>query len=118
MKNITLKPRLSEKAYDLSQNNHVYAFVVPNTATKQSIAAAVTSQFGVTVEAVNISVSKGKVVRSYRKRTRGVAGTRKDIKKAYVTVKKGDSIAIFDTPEDQKNDSKADKKAKKDKETK
>lgn len=114
MKNLTLKPRLSEKAYDLGQNNHVYAFIVPTNATKQSVAAAVSSQFGVTVEAVNISVSKGKVVRSYRKRTRGVAGTRKDVKKAYVTVKKGDSIAIFDAPDE----AKADKKTKKDKETK
>jgi large subunit ribosomal protein L23 len=114
VKDLILKPRLSEKAYAQSTSARVYTFVVPKSANKQTVATAVSAQFGVTVTAVNIAVSKGKTVRSYRKRSRAVAGQRADLKKAYVTLKDGDSIAIFETPEEPK----AEKKTRAKKETK
>jgi len=113
MKNIVLKPRLSEKAYAQSLNGNVYVFVVPGETNKHTIAQAVASQFGVTVTNVRTVVQNGKAITSRSKRTRGITVTRKDIKKAYVTLKTGDHIAIFDAPEDTKTDTKADKKAKK-----
>lgn len=113
MKNIVLKPRLSEKAYNQSVNSNVYVFVVPNETNKHTIAEAVTSQFGVTVTNVRTVVQNGKSITSRSKRTRGVTVTRKDIKKAYVTVKAGDHIAIFDAPEEPKKEKAADKKADK-----
>lgn len=113
MKNIVLKPRLSEKAYNQSVNSNVYVFVVPNETNKHTIAEAVTSQFGVTVTNVRTVVQNGKSITSRSKRTRGVTVTRKDIKKAYVTVKAGDRIAIFDAPEEPKKEKTADKKADK-----
>jgi large subunit ribosomal protein L23 len=112
MKDLILEPRLSEKAYGQSTTSNVYTFVVPTDANKQTVAQAVSQQFNVTVTAVNIAVNKGKVVRSYRKRSRGITGTRANTKKAYVTVKEGDSIAIFDVPEEPKA-TKAEKKATK-----
>lgn len=99
MKDVTLKPRVSEKAYAMSQTGSVYVFVVPTSANKHTVAQAVESQFGVTVEAVNIVVAKGKAISSYRKRSRAIAGRRATTKKAYVTLKKGDSIAIFTSDE-------------------
>jgi len=107
MKNIVLKPRMSEKAYTQSTNNNVYIFVVPNTSNKQTIALAVASQFDVTVTNVRTVVQNGKSLTSRSKRTRGITVTRKDIKKAYVTLKAGDHIAIFDAPEETKSDKKA-----------
>ncbi len=122
MKNIVLKPRLSEKAYAQSLSGNVYVFVVPTETNKHTIAQAVASQFDVTVLNVRTVVQNGKSITSRSKRTRGITVTRKDIKKAYVTVKAGDHIAIFDAPEEVKTDAKADKKtatkAKKEKETK
>jgi large subunit ribosomal protein L23 len=112
MKDVVLKPRLSEKAYAQSQNGNVYVFVVPNETNKHTIAQAVTSQFGVTVTNVRTMVQNGKAITSRSKRTRGITVTRKDIKKAYVTIKAGEHIAIFDAPEDTKP-AKSDKKAAK-----
>jgi large subunit ribosomal protein L23 len=112
-KTITLKPRMSEKAYALTMANNVYVFVVPITATKLTVAQAIAAQFDVTVTNVRIVVQKGKAVASRRKRARSAVGHRADMKKAYVTLKDGDHIAIFDAPEETKKDAKADKKADK-----
>ena len=110
---MALKPRMSEKAYAQSMADNVYVFVVPITANKLTVADAVTSQFGVTVTNVRIVVQKGKAVAARRRRARSGVGYRADMKKAYVTVKAGDHIAIFDAPEDTKKDSKTEKKAAK-----
>lgn len=101
-KTMTLKPRISEKAYATSQTRNVYVFVVPNDANKLTVAQAVTAQFGVTVEEVNIMNVKGKAKRTVRKGGRQTQGKDSDFKKAYVTVKAGDSIAIFAAVEDEK----------------
>lgn len=113
MKNITLQPRMSEKAYGQSLASNVYVFVVPNEANKHTIADAVAAQFDVTVTNVRTVIQNGKSITSRTKRTRGITVHRKDIKKAYVTVKQGDHIAIFDAPEETKAEKKATKKASK-----
>ncbi|MBI3624006.1 50S ribosomal protein L23 [Candidatus Saccharibacteria bacterium] len=94
-KTMVLRPRLSEKAYGLSQSLNRYVFIVPLSSTKQAVAQAVTDQFGVSVVSVNIGNVKGKAKRSVRKGGRSVTGVRLNIKKAYVTLKSGDSIPIF-----------------------
>lgn len=110
-KTLVLKPRVSEKAYAQSQDN-VYVFSVDKGADKLSIARAIEAQFGVTVQTVNTVVSKGKSKRTIRKGGRPVAGRTSDFKKAYVTLKEGDSISLFASEEE---DKKADKPAKKEK---
>lgn len=109
---MTLKPRVSEKAYGQSVASNVYVFQVPSDANKMTVADAVTAQFSVTVTKVNIMVAKGKAKTTYRKRGGRTSGSRPDVKKAYVTLKSGDSIAIFASEEDTKTD-KAPAKSKK-----
>ncbi len=111
-KSMTLKPRISEKAYALSQNENVYVIQVPADANRLTVAAAISAQFDVTVTNVNISNVKGKMKRTVRKGGRQSFGKRPDIKKAYITLKEGDSIAVF-ASEDDKNTEKPTEKSKK-----
>lgn len=82
------KPIITEKATQTSENNGV-VFEVAIDANKPMIKQAVEALFGVKVKAVNTTITKGKV-----KRFRGSLGTRKDIKKAYVTLEEGNSIDV------------------------
>lgn len=97
---ITLRPRVSEKAYALSQERRTYVFDVPKNVTKLTVARGVAGQFNVTVETVNILNVKGKAKRTIRKGGRVTTGRDSDIKKAYVTLKAGDSIPIFAAAEE------------------
>lgn len=83
-----VSPIITEKSTILSENNQV-VFEVAINATKPEIKDAVEQLFSVTVTAVNTLKVKGKA-----KRFRGIAGRRKDVKKAIVTLKDGDSIDI------------------------
>ena len=82
------KPVFTEKAPMASAANAV-VFEVAIDANKPMIKEAVESLFGVKVKAVNTSITKGKV-----KRFRGQLGTRKDVKKAYVTLDEGNTIDV------------------------
>jgi large subunit ribosomal protein L23 len=93
---ITLKPRLSEKGYALSEQLNTYIFDVPSKVNKFDIALAVAAQYDVSVTNVRLANIPGKAVRSYRNRgRRSVSSTRSDIRKAYVTLKQGDKLPIF-----------------------
>ena len=83
-----LTPIITEKSTILSEYNQV-VFEVPLSANKESIKDAVETLFKVKVTAVNTLRLKGKT-----KRFRGIPGRRKDIKKAIVTLKDGDTIDI------------------------
>lgn len=102
-KSMTLKPRISEKAYELSQIGNVYVIGVPADANKLTVKGAIEAQFGVSVTSVNMTNVKGKTKRTVRKGGRQTYGTRPNMKKAYVTLKDGDSIAVFANEEDQKS---------------
>lgn len=108
---MTLKPRISEKAYGLSQQQNTYIFEVPKHANRLTVADAVSAQFDVTVEAVRISNAKGKIKQTYRKRSRPVTGKRSDVKRAYVRLKEGDKLPIFAAEE--KEEAEAEKAANK-----
>ena len=111
-KAMTLKPRVSEKSYALSQAHNVYVFQVPGDSNKLTVKKAVAAQFDVTVTGVKIANVKGKTKRTVRKGGKQNFGKRPDVKKAYVTLLAGESIAIFATEDDKKTD-KSDKKSKK-----
>ena len=99
MKAMTIIPLVSEQAYAQSLNN-VYVFRVPLTHNKNEIREAVQSQFDVTVTSVKTLVQDGKAVRFSRGKNRYPGTTkRKDWKKAYVTLKDGDNIKVFDEVE-------------------
>jgi large subunit ribosomal protein L23 len=113
-KTMILRPRLSEKAFAASVVQNTYVIDVPGNANKHTVAGAVAAQFGVTVTTVRITNVKGKPKRANRKGGRPVQYHRTDIKKAYVTLKEGDKLPFFESPEeDAKADKKADKKEKK-----
>ena len=82
------KPVITEKATMASEYNAL-VFEVAIDANKSLIKEAVETLFSVKVKAVNTVVTKGKV-----KRFRGRAGTRKDVKKAYVTLEEGHMIDV------------------------
>lgn len=94
-KTLLLKPRLSEKAYGQSIAKNTYAFIVPTDTNRHQVAEAVAAQFGVTVTSVNILNVKGKAKRTVRKGGRTSTGKDNDFKKAYVSLKEGDSITVF-----------------------
>ncbi len=83
-----VSPVITEKSTIVSEHNQVI-FEVAINATKVEIKEAVETLFKVSVTAVNTMRVKGKT-----KRFRGIAGRRKDIKKAVITLKDGDTIDI------------------------
>ena len=82
------KPIITEKATMMSESNGV-VFEVAIDANKPQIKQAVEALFGVKVKAVNTTITRGKV-----KLFRGSLGTRKDVKKAYVTLEEGNTIDV------------------------
>lgn len=85
-----IAPHISEKAVAMAENG-VFVFDVPADANKISVAQAIEAAFKVDVVDVNILVTKGKL-----KRFQKTIGRRKDVKKAYVKLKKGQTIALFE----------------------
>lgn len=112
-KTILLKPHVSEKTYAQSELKNVFVFDVPSELNRTQVKSAVEAQFEVTVTSVNILNVKGKAKRSYRRTSGWSVGKRNDVKKAYVTLKEGDSIAIFASEEESTSGPKEAKKGKK-----
>ena len=106
-------PRATEKAY-FEQTKRTYIFVAPAKASKMEIKAGVAKEYNVTVEDVRVLTRKGKKTRFSRgKHTYPGTAFRQDHKFAYVTLKEGDKIAVFEEEETSKPAEKADKKAEK-----
>lgn len=110
MKQAIIYPRVSEKTYALASQANVYVFNVPRDANKIEVKKTVESLYKVTVVDVNILNISGKTKRVVKKTGRQTKAKRSDYKKAYVTVKKGQTIPVFATEE---KDAKASKKDKK-----
>ncbi|MHB1324558.1 MAG: 50S ribosomal protein L23 [Coriobacteriia bacterium] len=86
---VIIRPIVSEKSYDLMEQNR-YTFEVAKDAKKEQIAQAVTEVFGVTVVKVNTMNVSGKP-----RRVRYNKGLSRSWKKAIVTLKDGDTIDLF-----------------------
>ena len=111
-----LEPRATEKTYAESLKR-TYVFPVKKSMTKQEIAKLVAKEFNVTVTDVRTLIRDGKKTK-YSKGKHAYPGIthRQDKKFAYVTLKEGDSIKVFEEQEDNnktsaKDAKKADKKA-------
>lgn len=83
-------PHVSEKAARLADSG-TYVFRVALNAEKVSIKKAVEALYGVKVEKVRIIAVAGKPVRRGKR-----VSFRQDIKKALVTLKKGQTIAMYE----------------------
>ena len=88
---IIIAPLFSEKTSTLKEVQNVYTFRVSMNANKIEIKKAIEKIFEVDVENVNTIKNHGKP-----KRLRRWEGHRSDWKKAYVTVKAGQTIADFE----------------------
>ena len=86
---VVFSPRLTEKATQIAEGN-TYTFNVAKTATKIQIREAIKALYTVTPIAVNLVTRKQQQVV-----VRGKRGTRAGGKKAYVTLKKGDTISLM-----------------------
>lgn len=85
---IIIKPIVTEKATRLSEYNKV-VFSVSLSCNKIEIKKAIEKIFSVKVKSVNIVKISGKL-----KRFKGIMGKRNDIKKAIVTLEKGNTIDL------------------------
>lgn len=85
---IIVRTITTEKTARSASDNKFY-FEVVGSATKDSVKEAIQSIFDVIVENVNIINTEGKV-----KRFKGTTGKRSSVKKAVVTVKKGQDINL------------------------
>ena len=85
-----ITPRVSEKSYKLSAGN-VYVFDVPVSANKAEVIAAIKAQYAdIKIADVRLMIVKGKAKAVNRgKRSRPGVATRKNVKKAYVTIAEG-----------------------------
>ena len=98
---IVLKPRMSEKAYALSQSENTFVFDVPLNANKATVTDAVTKQFKVTVEDGVLKVEGGHQVEHEEK---GKEYFRREIRRGQfvrmlslpVSVKEGEAKAAFE----------------------
>lgn len=99
-KSMILKPRLSEKAYALSEHGNTYVFDVPAKVNRQMVADAVASQYDVSVVSVKMAKTAPKPMRSYKKRGRSLAAQKPGIRKMYVKLKDNDHLPIFAYLED------------------
>jgi large subunit ribosomal protein L23 len=87
------KPVINEKFAKLNQQG-VYGFIVDKDANKIEIKKAVETMFGVNVDSVNTMISIGKV-KNRSTKTRFISGRKSSVKKAIVTLAKGETIDIY-----------------------
>ncbi len=86
-------PIVSEKTSRIQEKSNQFAFEVASTATKEDVKKAVESLFNVTVTSVNVLNVKGKT-----KAFRGRLGVRGALRKAYISLKEGQSIDVVAKP--------------------
>lgn len=91
---VLIRPVLTEKANDQSEERNRYTFIVNRKANKLQIKKAVEDFYGITVEKVNTHVLPSKSKQRFT--TSGLLKGRTSAKKkAIVTVAEGESIDLF-----------------------
>jgi large subunit ribosomal protein L23 len=87
---VVKRPLITEKAERAREENGGYAFEVHRSATKIQVKQAVEKLFSVHVTSIHTSIVRGK-----NKRVGRNVGRRPNWKKAIVTLRKGETIALF-----------------------
>ncbi len=91
VQDVVKRPLITEKAERNRESARQYAFEVHREATKIQVKQAVEKLFNVHVLAVRTAVARGKVKRVGRH-----VGQRPNWKKAFVTLRDGETIALFE----------------------
>lgn len=88
--NVIVKPIVTEKTaiMEVSGKNSVYTVEVTPSSTKVDVKSAFKTIYGVDVEKVNIVKTREK----FKYAKKGLVAKRKVTKKAYVTLKEGQSV--------------------------
>lgn len=94
MRNVLVKPLVTEKMNDLTEAQTKYGFVVNVNANKIEIAKAIKTKFDVDVVDVNTIKMKGKTKSQFTKKGR-FEGKTATFKKAIITLKEGQTIDLF-----------------------
>lgn len=94
MRNVLIRPLITEKMNDLTENQVKYGFVVDKNAKKIEIAKAIKARFDVDVVSVNTITMKGKTKSQFTRKGR-FEGKTPSFKKAIVTLKEGQTIDLF-----------------------
>ena len=95
MKEILIKPLITEKMSADTERNNSYGFVVSLAANKIEIKKAIENEYNVTVESVRTLRVDGKAKQRYTK-TGMVKGRTNSYKKALVSLAKGEVIDFYD----------------------
>lgn len=93
-KTILIKPIITEKAENLSEELNQYSFVVNKKSNKIEIRKAVESMYNVSVSSVNTIVMPGKA-KNRNTRSGVTRGHVSPYKKAIVTLAEGEEIDFF-----------------------
>ncbi len=88
---LILRPLLTEKSTALREAHNQYCFEVSSGANRIEVKKAVEATLNVKVDRVRILITSGKV-----KRVGRFTGKRPDLKKAIVTLKKGEKISLIE----------------------
>ena len=91
MKDILVRPLVTEKTTTNLATDNTYGFEVALKANKHQVKRAVEEFYGVTVAKVHTMIVRGKVKRFGRHYAK-----RSNWKKAYVTLAEGESINIYE----------------------
>lgn len=94
MRNVLVRPLITEKMNDLTESKLKYGFVVNLNSNKIEIAKAIKNKFNVDVVAINTIKYKGKTKSQFTRKGR-FEGKTPNFKKAIVTLKKGQTIDMF-----------------------
>lgn len=94
MRNILIRPLITEKMNELSEGQAKYGFVVDINANKVEIANAIKNKFDVEVKSINTIKMKGKSKTQFTRKGR-FEGKTPAYKKAIVTLKEGQTIDLF-----------------------
>jgi len=95
MKEILIKPLITEKMSADTERSNSYGFVVALGANKIEIKKAIEQEYSVTVESVRTLRVDGKTKQRFTK-TGMVKGRTNSYKKALVSIAKGESIDFYD----------------------
>jgi large subunit ribosomal protein L23 len=94
MRNVLIRPLITEKMTEISEKEMKYGFVVDYNANKIEIAKALKAKFDVDVVEVNTMKYKGKTKTQFTRKGR-FSGKTPRFKKAIVQLKDGQTIDLF-----------------------
>lgn len=95
MKSVLIRPLITEKMTKISEkHSNKFGFIVSLDANKIEIAKAIKNKFNVDVVSVNTVRHQGKTRTQFTRKGRFTGRTAR-YKKAYVTLKEGQTIDIF-----------------------